>query len=305
MLCWRNPVPTLKSSVSAKVRLSWIDIALSTFGPLTNGIFACTGFLITSVLQLFLLMKAACTKMEQAGKLEREVVESRVAVFLSQIQPHFLYNILTGIQYLCAEDPAKAEQAVTDFTMFLRGNLDSLSRNAPILLSQEMEHVRHYLALAQLRYDGRLHVEWDLCPMNILVPALSVQPLVENAVRWGMLGSGITVRIATKTTEKGHIITVEDNGKGFDPHAKQPPRGTGIGIASIRTRVCEIYGGSRAFSAYALSDVIVRRRNFLAVNTKVIDCDLYRMQHSDMRAFNTFRREYMSGYAWASLPIRS
>lgn len=224
--------------------LAVIDLIISTFGPFTNGIFACTGFLITSVLQLFLLMKAAYTKMEQAGRLEREVLESRVAVSLSQIQPHFLYNILTGIQYLCSEDPVKAEQAVTDFTMFLRGNLDSLSRNTPILLSQEMEHVQHYLALAQLRYGNRLHVEWNLGPVNILVPALSVQPLVENAVRWGMRDSGITVRITTKKTEKGHVITVEDNGKGFDPHAKQPPKGTGIGLASIRTRVCDIYDGS-------------------------------------------------------------
>lgn len=224
--------------------LGGVDIAVSAFGPVTNGLFSTIGFLLTSCLQVFLLVNAAYKKMKQASKLEREVLESRVAVSLSQIQPHFLYNVLTGIQYLCAEDPVKAERAVTDFTMFLRGNLDSLSRNSPILLSQEMEHVRHYLSLSQMRYGDRLHVEWDLDDMNILVPALSVQPIVENAVRWGMRGDGVTVRISTRTTDKGHVITVEDDGTGFDPHTKQAPRGNGIGLASIRTRVDEIYGGS-------------------------------------------------------------
>lgn len=223
--------------------LGCIDFVISTFGPVTNGVFAAFGFLATACLQVYLLVSAAYKKMEQANRLERELLESRVAVSLSQIQPHFLYNILTGIQYLCAEDPEKAERAVTDFTMFLRGNLESLSRTAPILLSQEMEHVRHYISLEQLRYGDRLHVEWHLGEMNILVPALSVQPLVENAVRWGMCEQGLTVRISAQSTAEGYVITIEDNGMGFDPQAKQAPRGNGIGLSSIRTRVCDLYGG--------------------------------------------------------------
>lgn len=224
--------------------LGAVDIVINTFGSITNGVFASTGFLITSALQVYLLVNAAYKQMEQASRLERELVESRVAVTLSQIRPHFLYNVLTGIQYLCAEAPSRAERAVTDFTMFLRGNLDSLSSSAPIPLAQEMEHVRRYLALEQLRYGDKLRVEWDLEQMDFQVPSLSVQPLVENAVHWGMREDGLTVRIATRTTNNGHAIIVQDDGMGFDPHTERLPQGNGVGLASIRTRVRDIYGGS-------------------------------------------------------------
>lgn len=209
--------------------LGGMDIVISAIGPFTNGFFATIGFLVTSCSQVFLLVRAAYRKVEQANRLERELLESRVAVSLSQIQPHFLYNILTGIQFLCSVDPVRAERVVTDFTMYLRGNLNSLSSSAPIPLTQELEHVRHYLTLEQLRFGDKLRVEWALEDVDALVPALSVQPLVENAVRWGMREDGLTVRIATHVSSAGHVVTVQDDGLGFDPQAKPPPPGQRCG----------------------------------------------------------------------------
>lgn len=224
--------------------LGCVDIAFNMLGEVTNGAFASMGFIVTSGWQFGLLASEAYKNMQEASRLEREVLESRIALSLSQIRPHFLYNVLTSIQYLCSADPARAERAITDFTAFLRGNLDSLSRSAPILLSQELGHVRHYLALEQMRFGDKLRVEWRLEALDILVPALSVQPLVENAVRWGMREDGLTLHIVTYATGEGAVITVQDDGLGFDPQAKLSPRGTGVGLGSVRTRVCDLHGGS-------------------------------------------------------------
>ena len=224
-----------------------LEVALYNAGYFNNGLLVSLGMLATALLQIALLVSTALTNMERAGRLERQLVESRIAVSLSQIRPHFLYNMLTGIQTLCSDEPAKAELALGDFVAFLRGNLDSLTNLVPIPLVRELEHVRHYLALERMRFGDRLRVIWRLTAADFTLPALSVQPLVENAVRWGMRESGVTVTIASEATDQAHVLTVTDDGRGFtlsDPHPSKHARGSGVALASIRTRLADMCGGS-------------------------------------------------------------
>ena len=98
----------------------------------------------------------------ETQKLENELTQFRIVVMLSQIQPHFLYNALSSIQCLCRDDPAAAEKATADFSMFLRGNMDSLTMDKPIGFAKELEHNRHYLSLEKLRFPDKLHEVYDI-----------------------------------------------------------------------------------------------------------------------------------------------
>lgn len=126
---------------------------------------------------------------------ELELANSRIAVVLSQIRPHFLYNSLTAINSLCEDNP-RARQAVSTFAQYLRGNLDTLADNALVPIAKEMEHVRQYLWLEQLRFGEDLRVVYEEEADAFMLPALTVQPLVENAVNHGILQKqgGGTVR---------------------------------------------------------------------------------------------------------------
>ena len=119
-------------------------------------------------------------------QMERELQNSRISIMLSQIKPHFLYNALTVIQALCSIDPAAAENAVSEFSDYLRGNMSALTEEKLIPFLKELEHTKHYLTLEQLRFGDQLQVEYDLGPTGFQLPALSLQPLVENAIRHGV-----------------------------------------------------------------------------------------------------------------------
>lgn len=179
-------------------------------------------------------------------QMERELQNSRISIMLSQIKPHFLYNALTVIQALCGIDPAAAENAVSEFSDYLRGNMSALTEEKPIPFLKELEHTKHYLTLEQLRFGDQLRVEFDLGPTLFRLPTLSLQPLVENAIRHGVRGKseGVgTVRISTRETPTCYEVAVMDDGPGFDP-ASAPQDSTHVGITNVRRRMQLMCGGS-------------------------------------------------------------
>ena len=188
--------------------------------------------------------------MEQSMKLkeqERQNEENKMQMMLTQIKPHFIYNSLNTIYYLCEIDPASAQKAINEFSDYLRGNLDSLTTNALIPFSKELDHIHHYLYLEKLRFDEDLLIEYDTPVTDFSVPALSIQLLVENAVKHGIgrKSGGGTVTIRTFEETENYVIQVIDNGVGFRPEhiqAKTDER-SHIGVISMRERVQAI-GGS-------------------------------------------------------------
>lgn len=168
---------------------------------------------------------------------ERQLTESRIATMISQIRPHFIYNTLGSIEQLCELQPETAAQLVHDFSCYLRGNFGEMDNPAPIRLSQEMEHVRHYASIEKIRFPD-IEIQFAMHSGDFLLPALSVQPLVENAIKHGLmkLPHGGTVTVSSYETDTHYCVSVEDNGVGFDT-AVQLNKGKHVGLRNIRGRV--------------------------------------------------------------------
>ena len=175
------------------------------------------------------------------------VTGQRVQQMLSQIKPHFLHNALTLIIDLCDTAPQKAKEATVKFSRYLRGNMESIDRTGPISFEKELEHTKIYLDIEQMRFAGDLQVRYDIACTGFSLPALTVEPLAENAVRHGVRekpdGRG-TVVIATRETPDGYEITVTDDGPGFDPDRLPEDGQMHVGIANVRERLRQIVDGS-------------------------------------------------------------
>ena len=179
---------------------------------------------------------------QEIAQKETELTKSRVSIMLSQIQPHFLYNSLTAIYTLCDIDPAAAKTAVGEFSEYLRGNLDSLKLECPVPFETELRHIETYLKLEKMRFRDELTIVYDIKTTGFMVPALTVQPLIENAVKYGVgqAEDGGTVTLATRELDDRFEITVSDDGVGFDPYEKQADGRTHIGIDNVVSRLWEM-----------------------------------------------------------------
>lgn len=135
---------------------------------------------------------------------------------------------------------------VRNFSQYLRGNFDELGLSNPIRLSREIEHVRYYTAIERVRFPD-MDIRYDLRAGEFFLPALSIQPLVENAIKYGLMGleSGGTVIISTYETAESYYVSVMDNGVGFDTVAPYTRRDRKhLGIENIRERVQIMCGGT-------------------------------------------------------------
>lgn len=169
---------------------------------------------------------------------EAELAQSRIDIMLSQIQPHFLFNSLTVIRQLCETDPMQAKQAVFDLSRFLRVNMESLTDKRLVSFEQELNHVKHYLNLEKQRFQERLQIRYDIEELDFMIPPLTVQPLVENAVRHGILkrDEGGTVIIRSWKTQDGYFVEIWDDGVGVETLPKQDGCDH-LGIENVRSRL--------------------------------------------------------------------
>lgn len=178
---------------------------------------------------------------------DEKLVQSRISIMLSQIRPHFLYNALNAIHYLCEKDPKLAQKAIAEFSDYLRGNLDSVSVDRTVLFSKELEHIKNYLFLEKLRYEDELEIAYELGTIAFFLPPLTVQPLVENAVRYGigqaMDGGKLTIK--TVERDEGYEVFVIDDGVGgYDPNNKKEDGRSHVGIENVRERLALMVGGT-------------------------------------------------------------
>ncbi|KTD86787.1 hybrid sensor histidine kinase/response regulator [Paenibacillus etheri] len=180
-----------------------------------------------------------------------ERVRIEAAYLQAQIQPHFLFNTLNSIAALSDMDTKKMQELITAFTSFLRISFDFLNIGELVNLSNELELVESYLYIEQTRFAERISVVWQVDPdINMLLPPLSIQPLVENAVKHGLLKrqQGGTVHIRITRLNKAVKIEVEDNGQGMDYRTLElllePPLKAkgGIGLANTHRRLMQLYG---------------------------------------------------------------
>ena len=196
---------------------------------------------------------------DEADRYRQEKEENALksaSIAVLQMRPHFIYNVLTSIYYLIGQDPEKAQQVTLDFTSYLRRNMTAITREKLIPFTEELEHTRAYLAVEQVRFEDSLFVEFDTPHILFKLPPLTLQPIVENAVKHGVdpeLGP-LTIKVRTEKTEEGTVITVEDNGPGFAEKASDSP---GIALSSIKQRLLLICDGSITISSREEGGTIV------------------------------------------------
>lgn len=172
--------------------------------------------------------------------------EAEIRIMMSQIQPHFIYNTLSSISTLIKTDPEKAQKGLDDFTEYLRTNLSSLSETGLISFDDELKHIETYLALEKMRFDDRLIVNYDIRVSDFMLPPLSIQPLVENAVKHGILQKieGGTVNIRTFENNVAYVVIISDDGVGFDPKSIDTESNKHIGLNNVRYRISTLCKGT-------------------------------------------------------------
>ena len=176
--------------------------------------------------------------------VEAELKESRVSIMLSQIQPHFIYNTLGTIERMCLKDPQKANELVRNFSLYLRGNFSELDSVVPIRFAEELKHVEYYVNIEKVRFPD-MNIEYDVETTEFVLPALSVQPLVENAIKHGLmrLETGGTVKIHSYETPTHFCVEVTDDGVGFDTDAPIDEK-KHVGLRNIRGRLKAMVNGA-------------------------------------------------------------
>jgi len=178
------------------------------------------------------------------------VTQAELDALRARVSPHFLFNTLTTIAALTRTDPVRAHDLVVDFAEYFR---DSLAQHAEFVsLDEELEHVEQYLRFEHARFGERLHVSFEVDPRArlALVPVLSVQPLVENAIMHGLAPKGGTgtVRVGAHLDAEGTAISVSDDGVGFAPNwaPRANGNGNGIGLDNVNQRLTKLFGPASA-----------------------------------------------------------
>jgi two-component system LytT family sensor kinase len=175
-------------------------------------------------------------------KLSSQLAQAQLKALKMQLQPHFLFNTLHSISTLVYTDAGRADRMIVQLSDLLRMTLDDASSDL-VPLEREIECARKYLAIEQTRFSDRLTVEFDVDPeaLDVPVPYLLLQPIVENSVRHGtskMIESG-RISVSARLVHGRLQLRVSDNGPGFD--APEPARREGLGLKNTRERLEQIY----------------------------------------------------------------
>lgn len=186
-------------------------------------------------------------------ELETRLTQANLQTLKMQLQPHFLFNTLNAISSLIHENPKVADDMVGSLSQFLRATLDASSENE-VPLRTELEFIDRYLEIQQTRFGDRLciHREVDFNTMDALVPPLILQPLVENAIRYGIESreTGGIVTIRARQDEDRLLLEISDDGEGFKGGLRLGA-GNGIGLSNTKARLLELYGGKHQFKLTA------------------------------------------------------
>lgn len=219
---------------------------------------ACTGWwhggicieIIFTALFVFQLARAAwlVAKNQQdsirAEKLREELKNSRIVLAMSQIRTHFVFNILNAISGMCAYDPQKADETLVMFSRYLRSNINMMEEDEPEAFTKSLKHLEEYVFLEQVRFGEKIQFAKNIETENFKIPPLILQPLVENAIRHGLLHKkqGGTVSLHTWEENEDSIIEISDDGVGFDTTDALGEES--VGIKNVRFRLKYMVGGT-------------------------------------------------------------
>ena len=175
----------------------------------------------------------------------RIIAAQKTALMLSQINPHFMYNTLTTIASLCDTDPKQAQSLTIGFSSYLRQNIGSLNEKSMIPFEKEIGHVETYLRIEKARFGERINVIYQLHTESFAIPPLTIQPIVENAIKHGLTkkAAGGTVKIITYREKKWYVIEIIDDGVGYDTEKPYDSSKEHIGLLNVSERLKAICKG--------------------------------------------------------------
>lgn len=178
---------------------------------------------------------------QKAENLRKMAKEAELDKIYQQLHPHFLFNSLNAVNTLIGPSPERASDMIQQLSDFLRGSLKSVNEEY-ILFQDEIDHLNLYLALEEIRFGERLKTKIDLdeTTANSTIPPLILQPLIENAIKFGVYGTLGMVTIHLKSYVSGNHLHLAISNP-FDEDA-QPPKGTGFGLKSVKRRLFLLYG---------------------------------------------------------------
>lgn len=188
------------------------------------------------------------------AKLARE---AELASLRQQLQPHFLFNSLNSISALAGSKPEEARKMIQQLSDFLRGTIkkDDLQL---VSLQEELKHLQLYLDIEKVRFGHRLKTEVEQTEQAhlMMLPPLLLQPLVENAIKFGLYDTigEITIRIVTLVRDNQLIIRIENP---FDPNTSQPKQGTGFGLNSVQRRLYLLYARNDLLTTHQIENIFI------------------------------------------------
>lgn len=188
-------------------------------------------------------------KDRELAEQDRKLTEQRITSMMSQIRSHFIFNVLTTISSYCKVDAKKADRALIRFSRYLRKNINIIETEGLVDFTAELEQVEDYVALEQMRFEEQITFVKNIETTSFQIPPLTIQPIVENAIKHGLVehGRSGTVCINAMREEDYILIEVNDDGVGFD--LEQQGRGESVGLKNVRYRLENMVNGSIAIES--------------------------------------------------------
>ncbi len=241
----------ITSSGHRTMSYSWIigmgvivDLVLFYFSDFSKGmLFTLVAILIFVIIEGIKLLVVMSEQKKNLEKVNIDLMLSRTATMMSQIRSHFVFNLLNAISGMCKYDPEKADDTIVRFSRYLRSNIDIMENDKNIPFATDLQQLEDYVILEQVRFGDKIEFYTDIETDDFMIPPLILQPVVENSIKHGIAckyGSG-TIILKTRKNDENVVITVEDDGVGFD--VAELNKEKSVGLRNIRFRLEHLING--------------------------------------------------------------
>lgn len=222
-----------------------IDLVLYYYAESSSGMLYTLGAILCfSMLESFRLIVNYTEKKNELEEMMNKLAMSRTMTMMSQIRSHFVFNLLNAISGMCKYDPEKADDTIVRFARYLRSNIDIMENDQNIPFATDLNQLEDYVMLEQVRFGDKVEFYTDIETDQFMIPPLILQPVVENAIKHGISKKQTNGTIVLRTRDAGDhvVITVEDDGVGFD--MEELDKEKSVGIRNIRFRLQHLVDGT-------------------------------------------------------------
>lgn len=223
-----------------------VELANAKMNWWTSGIVIKSIFVLIVVLGIVIVMKEVICNHKDSERVQRlstELRNSRIVLAMSQIRTHFIFNVLTAISGMCEYNPKEADESLIRFSRYLRNHIDIMQKDEVESFDKSLAHLEDYVALEQMRFGNKIRFEKEIHYSNFNIPPLVLQPIVENAIKHGLFSKeeGGLIVLRTNRLNENIVITVEDNGVGFN--VERIENEESIGLSNIQFRLKHMVNG--------------------------------------------------------------